>query len=242
MSKKRTGTITRDVRAFAFGLMEGVGGTSYKYSEIATLLNNRFSVDIKPKTLRNWSSDRVNQKAKYGITDDYIQEIIAAGLAGKIETPLEVDEPPSSVIDIEEEPVEIIEDEDSTPSTPEEKLVFKSIAEVISYAEGQGFFVGKNKQDLIQLLESLNMTAIENADQMMGIEELFIEPLELDMEIVGRNVVTNPVIQFYYAIARKRHKAREPDGDLDINEWITACVVDVYNNMVPPIKLAVIVG
>ena len=39
---------------------------------------------------------------------------------------------------------------------------------------------------------------------MLGLEEIFVTPIELDIEVVGRNIVANPILGFYYAYARAR--------------------------------------
>ena len=285
MNKGRTAPPPREARILAFGMLLGLGEEEYLPHEIARIVNARFGLKLKSKTISNWKSVLPAQMKRYGITEQECREAVVRVLTGDVRPREEIEElKPYTVkqghqespqetlrapVDASgrdgkearepvdalgrageeaREPVDALGragEEAREPEVPPVGLLkFSTVAEVVAYIEGQGFMIGKNEADIITQLEAKNLSVIRNADKMVGVEEIFITPLELDMEVVGRNIVANPIIQFYFAIARKLHSttASETDKDLDITEWITACVLDVYNNMDPPIKLAVLYG
>lgn len=239
MPRGHGGKIPKEARAFIFGLLKGVAGKRYGRKQISKLVYERFGVKVSPKTITNWQSIMPSEMVKHGITDDYIQEVIDRALLGDLR---QRDEPGvlRREVDRELESPDrgISEEKGYEPDEGEKQeiLKFNNLAELITFCEGKGFIVGKNFNDIIKILEANNMRVVDNAKSLLGVENIFISPVELDIELVGRSIVANPVIQFYYALARRKQP------DLDITAWLTACVVDVYNNADPPIRLAVLYG
>jgi len=220
------GAIPKDARTFAIGLLLGFGG-DYAPMAIAKIVNERFGIDVKPKTISNWKSKLPVEMEKYGVTEREAKEAVARGLIG--------DQRKSE--DIEELKREGEREEEGTPlgqetppGEPETQirpLNFRNIAEIISYCEGQGFIVGKDLEDIKLILAANNLRVIDDSGELIGIEDIFITPIELDIEVVGRNIVANPIIGFYYAYERKR--SQKPD--LDIAQWITTCIAELYSNL-----------
>ena len=101
------------------------------------------------------------------------------------------------------------------------------IAEIISFCEGQGFIVGKDLEDIKLILAANNLRVIDGSGELIGIEDIFATQIELDIEVVGRNIVANPIIGFYYAYERKRSKT----PNLDLAQWLTTCVAELYSNL-----------
>lgn len=218
--------ISREVRAFAFGLMKGVGGVSYNHRDTSALLKERFNVTVSPKTLRNWKSDMVNQMSKYAITEDYIQELIGKGLSGALR-----DEDTNGVTPKDES-------EDEVPGPIDEELSpgsddpwagtlpqFASLADVVGFMEGQGFIVATSDQDLREILRQSGLTVLEKGALRFGPEIISVDPIEMDFEVVGKKIAGNPVIMWYYALARKLAVLTGEDPpELDL--FVTGCVVD----------------
>lgn len=217
MVKPGPGSIPREVRALCMGLLLGVGGAPLDYKSISSLIKERFGLDISPRTLKNWPPKLPDMMKKYGITHAYIEEVVLRLMAGKKPDSAGIRKVTSDEI-VEEEKKSLSE---SKPS--EGPLTFNSIADVMSYMEGQGFVVGKSVSDLISILEANGLRVFDKEQSIFGVENLFIEPIELDIEAVGRNITGNPVIMLYFALERRKQE------DLDLAEWITSCIVNIYN-------------
>lgn len=240
MPRSRATDIPKHVRAFAFGLMMGVGGVSYTYREISAMLLDKFKITIAMNTLKNWKVKKEEHVLKYGLTESYIREVIAKGVAGHyndnegLKLPLESDH--NGAPKVQTEPKVTPKGTDESTPEPKVPLTFDNTAEIIAYCEAQGFFVAKSMSDIIAQLEQKNLQVVDGKNSVIGIENLFIHPITLDIEVVGRNIVMNPILQLYFAIERREKP------DIDMTAWITACVIDVYNNLENPIRLAVITG
>jgi len=217
--------ISKEVRAFAFGLIKGVGGSPYQPREIVRLINERFGTKISPKTISNWKLDLPGYMKKYSIKDDYIKEVIDRGLLGAIKSdriPEDLEKesediagaPPGEVDEVREPPKEVM----ALPA-------FASLAEMVGYMEQQGFIVATSDQDLRDILNQNGFTLLEKGALQYGPEIISIEPIELDFEVVGKKIAGNPIIMWYYALARKLAKLTGEDPpELDV--YVTGCVVD----------------
>lgn len=217
--------ISKEVRAFAFGLIKGVGGSPYTPREIVRLINERFETKISPKTISNWKLDLPGYMKKYGIGDDYIKEVIDRGLFGAIKPeriPEDLEEknedvggtPPREVDEVKELREEIM----ALPA-------FASLAEMVGYMERQGFIVATSDQDLRDILNQSGLTVLEKGALQYGPEIISIDPIEMDFEVVGKKIAGNPVIMWYYALARKLSALTgEEPPELDL--FVTGCVVD----------------
>ena len=218
--------IPREVRAFAFGLMKGVGGVSYNHKEASELLNDRFGVKISPKTLRNWKADMANQMSRYSITDEYIQEQIAKGLSGTLR---DEDTAGGAPGDEPRDTIKLSPDEDPPPRGDEPVVGdlprFMSLAEIVGYMERQGFIVATSDQDLRDILNQNGFTLLEKGALRYGPEIISMEPIELDFEVVGKQIAGNAVIMWYYGLARKLATltGEEPP---ELVDYVTSCVVD----------------
>ncbi|MBA7658950.1 hypothetical protein ES703_66913 [subsurface metagenome] len=148
---------------------------------------------------------------------------------------------------------EVSPDEETSPDDeklPEGRLSFDSTADIISYVEGEGFIVGKNMKDMISIMEANGLQVVDKENTLFGVENLFIEPFEIDVEAVGRSVTGNPVIMLYYAIELKSQRDKGAPKVLDLGEWLTSCVVNIYNPQTCPncgyvtkgVRLAVLFG
>lgn len=201
-----------DVRAFVFGLIKGVGGESFDIHRIARMVKDRFGHEISSNTVANWQTNMADMMAKYEISDWDIKEAIARGLLG--------DQRPSEEIQEGEE-----EEAQGKLPLPGKVPSFKNTAEVIAYCENEGFIVGKNINDIKDILAAKGMSVIDNEGSYMGVQDIFIDTIELDIETVGRNIIANPIIGFYYAYERRRNPK------LEIAAWITNCMLEFYNNL-----------
>jgi len=214
--------ITREVRAFAFGLIMGVGGSPYKPREIVRLIDERFGVSISTKTISNWKSDLRGYMERYNIGEVYIKEVIDRGLFGA----------PKHEGDPEEEDRE---DEGTLPrernagrELPEEVgtlPLFASLAEMVGYMESQGFIVATSDQDLRNILSGNGYTLLEKGALRYGPEIISLEPLELDFEAVGKQIGGNAVIMWYYGLARKLAELTNEESP-ELVDYVTSCVVD----------------
>ena len=218
--------IPRNVRAFAFGLMRGVGGVSYTHRETSTLLKERFGVEVSPRTLRNWKSDMVNQMSKYAITEDYIQEQIAIGLSGSLsDDDAPSDAPSDDPRDVIKTPLE----EDPSPDGDEPVVGtvphFMSLAEMVGYMESQGFIVATSSQDLRTILDSRGFQLLDKGALQYGPDIISLEPITLDFEAVGKQIGGNAVIMWYYGLARKLAELVGEDPP-ELVDYVTSCVVD----------------
>ncbi len=219
-------TIPRNVRAFAFGLMRGVGGVSYTHRETSALLKERFGATVSPRTLRNWKSDMVNQMTKFSITEDYIQEQIGIGLSGSLSDNDTANDAPN------DDPSDVIETppkEDPSPGGDEPVVGdvphFMSLAEMVGYMEGQGFIVATSSQDLRKILDSRGFQLFDKGALRYGPEIISLEPITLDFEAVGKQIGGNAVIMWYYGLARR---LAELTGEKppELVDYVTSCVVD----------------
>lgn len=221
--------ISMEVRAFALGLLLGAGGMPYSNKEIAKLVEDRFGKKISAKTIKNWNYDIPAQMERHQITDEYIKEVVARVLVGdlrKKEIILADDEEP--LVEIDEKTRETTRLETAVGGA----LKFNTIAEMISYCEQQGFKIAKNDGDLITMVESMNKIVIDADKSLIGLENLFVEDMTLDIETVGRNIISNPVIGMYYAIENRYQKSRNPElKQLDLVAWATTCIVEFYNHL-----------
>lgn len=218
--------VPREVRAFTLGLIMGVGGSPYKPREITRLVKERFGVDISTKTVSNWKSNLSETMEKYKITNEYVKEVIDRGLFGDLrergvsEEPVgEPQEPPKEL--------DLPKGKNEEEKLPEVKspLSFTSLAGVVSYLEQQGFIVATNNQDLRDILDKNGLTLLDKGALRYGPEIISVEPIELDFEIVGKQIAGNPVIMWYYALGRKLSliKGETPQ---ELHEFVTGCVVD----------------
>ncbi len=235
------GAVPKDARIFAIGLILGFGG-KYGPTQIAQIVNDRFGIDVKPKTISNWKSKLPPEMTKYGITEGDAREAVARCLIGDQRKSEDIDELKR------EEPQEgkgthlELKTPPGDPETPPPSLSFSNIAEIISYCEGQGFIVGKDIEDIKLILAANNLRVIDNSGELIGVEDIFVSSIELDIEVVGRNIVANPIIGFYYAYERRK------DPKLDLAIWITNSLVTYYSNLdkifenEKPVILAVLRG
>ena len=214
--------IPREVRAFAFGLIMGVGGSSYSPSEISRMIRERFGTSIASKTISNWKSDLPGYMKKYGVGEEYVKEVIDRCLFGAIKHQGVDEEPgregegkPPQEGNADKEPPE----EEGTP------LKFGSLADVVGYMERQGFIVATSDQDLRDILDQNGFTLLEKGALRYGPEIISVEPLEIDFEVVGKQIAGNAVIMWYYGLARKLAKltGEEPP---ELVDYVTSCVVD----------------
>jgi len=217
--------ISKEVRAFAFGLIKGVGGSPYMPREIVRLINERFGVKISPKTISNWKLDLPGYMEKYGIRDDYIKEVIDRGLLGAIKPdriPEDLEEkredvvgtPPGEVDEVREPPKEVI----ALPA-------FASLAEMVGYMEQQGFIVATSDQDLRDILDSNGFTLLDKGALRYGPDIISLEPITLDFEAVGKQIGGNAVIMWYYGLTRKLAELAE-EKPPELVDYVTSCVVD----------------
>ena len=231
MPRGHGGSASDEIRAFVYGLVQGVGGVEYAPREIAKLVNDRFGFKISPKTVSNWKSNLPAEMQKYGITEKDIKEAVARGLLGDLRNSEEIREPDR------EDRQESLK---GAGPRPEEEIILKpvegNVAEMVALLEKQGFIVTTGLTEMKEILEAKGYQILDSSGGLFGIENIFIQPIELDIEVVGRSIIANPIIQFYYALARRKKE------DLDITEWITACIVELYNNMEPPVRLMVAFG
>lgn len=213
--------IPREVRAFAFGLIMGVGGSPYKPREIVRLINERFAVKISSKTISNWKANLPHHMEKYSIEEDYVKEVIDRCLLGDQNhqgIPEEKDRevtgnPPREVDDDREHSEEI-------KSFPP----FASLVEMISYMNGKGYLVG-SERDVISQLEATGLTVLKKGQLHVGPQIFSWKPIELDFGAIGKSITTNPIIAFWYAVYRKscENKGKEP---ADLVLYVTDCVND----------------
>lgn len=230
--------ITREVRSLAYGLLKGMGGATYTSPEISKMLKERFGVDVDPGTLRNWKGAMDEEMKKWGVTDQDIQDAIIKGLSGKLpeggppKVPEPVIAPPVAPQGVEAHKMAYSNAGEGTPGAksgtpltvvPQESLNFANIADVIAFAESKGFYVGKSLADIIAYMEEKGLQVVDKKQIMFGIQDLYVQPIELDIEVIGRSIAANPVIQFYYALMRMY----QPEAQLD--EFLTGCVIDSMN-------------
>jgi len=214
--------ISREVRAFAFGLIKGVGGSPYKPREIVRLIKERFDVKISTKTISNWKSDLPGYMERYNIGEDYVKEVIDRGLLGAQKHQGEPEE-----ADREEEgkPPQEGAPERELPAEVSALPAFGSLAEMVGYMEQQGFIVATSDQDLRNILDSNGFTLLEKGTLRYGPDIISLEPIVLDFEVVAKQIAGNAVIMWYYGLARKlaELKGQEPP---EIIDYVTSCVVD----------------
>lgn len=205
---------SRQIRALALGLMMGVGGVSYKHTQIAEMIKDYFKIDVAVGTLRNWKSQKKEQMKKYAITEAYIQEVMADALSGK----LKADKKP-----IEPEDKEKAEKVEAITRIP----AFDSIADIISYVESRGYLMG-SPQDIIAQLEANGLTVLKKGQLHLGPQALSWGEFDLDFEALGKNIGANPVILFYWALYSK---ACENRGEAlpRLEEYVTGCVIDAMS-------------
>ncbi|MBA7609123.1 hypothetical protein ES703_16310 [subsurface metagenome] len=219
------GAIPKDARTFAIGLILGFGGVKYGPTDIARIVNERFDVIVKPKTISNWKSALPVEMEKHGITERECKEAVARGLIGDLRKSEDIDElQRDEERDRKGAPLEP-KTPLGEPETPIRSLSFSSIAEVLSFCEQQGFIVGKDLEDIKIILAANNLKVTDGSGEILGIADIFVTPIELDIEVVGRGIVANPIIGFYYAYERKR------DPKLDLAQWLTTCVAELYSNL-----------
>jgi len=217
--------IPKDARTFAIGLLLGFGG-DFAPMAIAKIVNERFGVDVKPKTISNWKSKLPVEMEKYGVTERDAREAVARGFMGDQRKSEDIEElQRESEREDEGTPLR----QETPPGEPEtiHPLTFNNIAEIISYCEGQGFIVGKDLEDIKLILAANNLKVVDGSGELIGIEDIFATQIELDIEVVGRNIVANPIIGFYYAYERKRSNT----PNLDLAQWITTCIAELYSNL-----------
>lgn len=235
------GAIPKDARTFAIGLILGFGG-DYPPMAIAKIVNERFGIEVKPKTISNWKSKLPVEMEKYGITKRDCSEAVARGLMGDQRKSEDIEE----LQKVEEKEGKGTPLVPKTPpgetETPLPSLIFKNTAEIISFCEDQGFIVGKDLEDIKHILAANNLRVMDDSEEILGLSDIFTTPIELEIDVVGRNIVANPIIGFYYAYERKY------DPKLDISVWITNKLVELYSNLDKiypdrkPIVLAVLRG
>lgn len=217
--------ISKEVRAFVFGLIKGVGGSPYKPREIVRLIDERFATKISPKTVSNWKLDLPGYMEKYGIDDDYIKEVIDRGLFGAIKPEGDTEDIEEKNEDVEGAPPREVDEVREPPKEVMALPEFSSLAEMVGYMERQGFIVATSDQDLRDILNQSGLTVLEKGALQYGPEIISIDPIEMDFEVVGKKIAGNPVIMWYYALARKLAKLTGEDPpELDL--FVTGCVVD----------------
>ena len=227
--RERVSALPVEVRAFTFGLIMGVAGESYKPSTISRMVNERFGYNVSPKAISNWKYNLPQEMQKHDITEGHIKEAIARGLLGDQRTREQIEEElkeleGKKLREVTPDEVPVVRDHGDEGKVP---LTFNNTAEIISYCEGQGFIVGKDLEDIKLILAANNLRVIDDYGELIGIEDIFITPIELNIDVVGRNIVANPIIGFYYAYERKRQNK----SDLDIAQWITTCIAELYGNL-----------
>lgn len=242
MPRGHGGAIPKDARTFAIGLILGFGGAKYGPTDIAKIVNERFDVEVKPKTISNWKSTLPAEMEKHGITERECREAVARGLIGDLRKSEDIEElQRDGKREGEGAPLEP-KTPQGEPETPIRSLSFSNVAEVISFCEEQGFIVGKDLEDIKLILAANNLRVMDDSEERFNVEDIFITPIELDIEVVGRNIVANPIIGFYYAYERRN------DPSLDLSVWITNKLVELYSNLDKiypdrkPIVLAVLRG
>lgn len=217
-----TRPIPREARAFAFGLLLGVGGSPYEPREIINLVRERFGVNIASKTISNWKGDIPGYMQRYNIGEDYIREVIERGLLGAEKGQGSAGEDDREVIGRlpgeGEDDREVPEEVASPPS-------FSSLAEMVGYMEKQGFVVATSDQDLRDILERNDYTLLKKGQLEIGPQILSWTPIELDFEAVGKQIAGNVVILWYWAVFRKLCELKG-DETPDLAEYVTSCVVD----------------
>lgn len=236
--------IPREARAFTLGLIMGVGGSPYKPRDISRLVKERFGVNISTQTIFNWKSNLPKTMETYKITNEYIKEVIDRGLFGDLREQVKSKESSGEPLGSLQVTPQVTPKEGDSGSGPpsengiEEKLLFKSIPEMISYMDGKGYVVG-SEQDVISQLEANGLTVIKKGQLQVGSQIFSWKPIELDLGAIGKGVVTNPIIAFWYAVYRRfcEDKGREP---VDLVAYVTDCVNDA--NTSRKLNLALIRG
>lgn len=214
--------IPREVRAFAFGLIMGVGGSPYMPGEISRMVRERFGVSIASKTISNWKSDLPGYMKKHNIDEDYVKEVIDRCLFGAIKHQ-GLDEEPDG--ESERKPPQEGNADKESPEEPGTPLKFGSLAEMVGYMERQGFIVATSDQDLRDILDQNGFTLLEKGALRYGPEIISVEPIEMDFEVVGKQIAGNPIIMWYYALARKL-ATLTGEKPPELHEYVTSCVVD----------------
>ena len=218
--------IPREVRAFTFGLIMGVGGSPYKPREIARLVKERFGTSISTKTISNWKSNLPDYMKTYNITEEYVKEVIDRGLFGDLREKGSSKEPVGEPKGTTKEPLLPKGNKEEEKRPEGNKLpTFVSLADMVGYMERQGFIVATSDQDLRDILNQNGFTLLEKGALQYGPEIISVEPIELDFELVGKQIGGNTVIMWYYALARKLAMltGEEPP---ELVEYVTGCVVD----------------
>jgi len=214
--------ISKEVKAFAFGLIKGVGGSPYSPSEITRMVNERFGVKIASKTISNWKSDLPSYMKKYGIDDNYVKEVIDRGLFGAIK-------PQGDAGEEEGEDEGNLPQAESPGREPPQEINslpnFGSLAEMVAYMERQGFIVATSDQDLRDILNNNGFTLLKDGALQYGPEIISLEPLQLDFEAVGKQIGGNAVIMWYYGLARKLAELAGEESP-ELVDYVTSCVVD----------------
>jgi len=221
--------IPREVRAFAFGLIMGVGGSPYKPREIVRLINERFEVKISSKTISNWKANLPEFMVKYSITDDYVKEVIDRGLFGDLREKGESKEENRDFKEEEEPqgqpPLAKGRNDDEILPEGNIPLTFKSLADMVGHMESEGFIVATSDQDLRNILSQNGLTLLEKGALRYGPDIISLEPIELDFEAVGKQIAGNAVIMWYYGLARKLATMSNEEAP-ELIDYVTSCVVD----------------
>ncbi len=230
---------SKEVRAFALGLMLGVGGAPYDPPAVRSTIIERFGDEITTKTLSNWKSDLEGQREKYNIPMEYIQEVLGRAFKDATGAKLKREEsgkPNGKNPGRKTGPNGPGEDDSGNGSDdsgngkerPEEVVpvpVFTTLGEMVGYMEQRGFIVATSDQDLRKILESNGYTLLEKGALRYGRDIISLEPIVLDFEAVGKQIGGNAVIMWYYGLARKLAELAKEEPP-ELVDYVTSCVVD----------------
>jgi len=92
LAQGRTASPIREARTLAFGLILGFGEDEYLPHQIAKIVNERFGLEVKSKTVSNWKSGLPAQMERYGITEGECREAVVRVLTGDLREREDIDE------------------------------------------------------------------------------------------------------------------------------------------------------